>query len=349
MKSLFDKTTIKNMELKNRFVRSATWEGLANEDGHINENITKVYEDLAKGNVGLIITSYAHILKEEQPNRKMLGIYDDSFIHEYKDFVHKVHSYGSKIIMQIVYGGSSTSYNIDNRTIFGPSSIPHLVKGTVPKEMTKEDINTVIQGFTKAAIRCKKSGFDGIQIHGAHGYLLSQFLDPYHNRREDEYGGSIENRSRIIFEVYKSIRKEVGEDYHISIKINSSDFRESGATFEDCKFVVTELDKLGIDSVEVSGGSFKDFKGESYFKDYAKDLASKVSCPIMLVGGNRTFDNMNDILNSTNIEYFSICRPFICEPDLINKFIENNSYKHKCINCNKCLSTDKLCILHNIK
>lgn len=346
MKSLFDVTKIKNMELKNRFIRSATWEGLANEDGHTNDDIIKVYENLAKGNVGLIITSYAYILKDEQPNKKMLGIYDDSFIDDYKSLVDIVHSYGSKIMMQIVYGGSNTSYKVEERKILGPSNVPQINRGTTPDEMSAEDIKNIINAFADAALRCKKAGFDAIQIHGAHGYLLSQFLDPYHNRRTDEYGGSIENRSRLVLEVYNAIRDKVGEDYHVGIKINCSDFRESGATFKDCKYVVCELDKLGIDSVEVSGGDFRSFKGESFFKDYASDLADVVSCPIMLVGGNKSYNNMNNILNTTNIEYFSICRALICEPDLINKFMKDNQYKPKCVGCNKCMSNDKLCILH---
>lgn len=345
MKSLFDETKIKNMNLKNRFIRSATWEGLANDDGHTNDKINKVYEDLAKGDIGLIITSYSYILKDEQPNRNMLGIYDDSFIDDYKNLVDKVHSYGSKIMMQIVYGGSNTGYNVGERTILGPSSVPHITRGTVSTEMTKEDIHNIIDAFAEASLRCKKAGFDGVQIHGAHGYLLSQFLDPYHNRREDEYGGSIENRARLTLEVYKAIREKVGEDYHVGIKINCSDFRESGATFEDCKYVVSQLDKLGIDSIEVSGGDFRSFKGESFFKDYADKLAHITSCPIMLVGGNRTLTNMDSILNSTNIEYFSICRPLICEPDLVTKFKIDNNYKHRCVSCNKCMSSDKLCIL----
>ena len=346
MKSLFDKTKIKNMELKNRFVRSATWEGLANEDGHTNEEINKVYEDLAKGDIGLIITSYSYILNEEQPNRRMLGIYDDSFIEDYKPLIDKIHSYDSKIMMQIVYGGSNTSYNVGERIILGPSSIAQINRGTLSCEMSKEDINNIIKAFADASLRCKKAGFDGVQIHGAHGYLLSQFLDPYHNRRNDEYGGSIENRARLILEVYKAVREKVGEDYHVGIKINCSDFRDSGASFEDCKYVVYELDKLGIDSVEVSGGDFRSFKGESFFKDYANELANNVSCPIMLVGGNRTFKNMESILNNTNIELFSICRPLICEPDLVSKFMTDVNYKHKCVGCNKCMSTNKLCILH---
>lgn len=295
MKTLFDKTYFKNMNLKNRFIRSATWENLANYDGHMNKNILKVYKDLAQGGTGLIITSYAYITKGEQPNANMLGIYDDSFIHDYKDLINTVHSYDSKIIMQIVYGGSQTSYNIDDRIILGPSAISHIKTGVTPKAMTKNDTKYIVEAFSKASYRCKLAGFDGIQIHGAHGYLLSQFLDPYHNRRTDEYGGPIENRSRIIFEIYNAIREKVGVDYHISIKINSSDFREGGATFEDCKYIVEELDELEIDSVEISGGNFRSFKGESYFKEYSNESAR----PILLVVENRTLYSMTNILNNT--------------------------------------------------
>lgn len=346
MKTLFDKTQMKNMSLKNRFIRSATWEGLANSDGHINDDILKVYEDLAKGGVGLIITSYAYITPHEQPNRNMLGIYDDSFIDDYKQLIDTSHSFGSKIMMQIVYGGSQTSYNTENRLILGPSAIPNIKTNVVPKSMSKDDINYIIDSFAQAAYRCKLAGFDGVQIHGAHGYLLSQFLDPYHNKRCDEYGGCIENRSRIIFEIFNAIRKNVGEDFHISIKINCSDFRDDGATFNDCKYVVKRLDDLGIDSVEVSGGEFRSFSGESYFKNYATDLANSVKCPVILVGGNRTIDSMSNILNSTDIRYFSLCRPLICEPDIINKFKVSLDYKPKCINCNQCMKNNKLCALH---
>jgi len=346
MKNLFDKTSMKNMSLRNRFVRSATWENRAKENGEIDNEILELYSNLADGEVGLIITSYAYITKDEQPNPRMLGIYDDSLIKSYKKLVDTVHNRGSKIMMQIVYGGSCTNYNTETRTILGPSRVPNIYKGTVPKEMDKDDIDNIVNSFATAALRCKKADFDGVQIHGAHGYLLSQFLDPYHNRRTDAYGGSIENRSRIILDVYKAVRKSVGDDFHVGIKINSSDNRDGGATIEDCIYVSNELDKIGIDSIEVSGGEFYKFKGESYFKEDASRVASAVKCPVILVGGNRTLENMNNILNNTNIEYFSMARPLIREPKLIKSYEKNNSYKPKCINCGNCMSVEKTCIFN---
>ena len=332
MKSLFDETEMKNMKLKNRFVRSATWEGLADEKGYPTEEILDTYRKLADGGIGLIITSYAHITKEYPAAKGMLGIYDDSFIDVYKKLTDDVHKRGSAIMMQIVYGGSSSSIKYPNGEVLGPSAIPDLKTGVVPKEMTQEDIDYIVDSFKNAAIRVKKAGFDGVQIHCAHGFLLSKFLDPYHNRRRDRYGGSIEKSARIIIEVYKAIREAVGDDFHIGIKINSTDGRINGADFGVCRYTVDILDRLGLDSAEISGGNFREFKDEeSYYKDYADYISSETNCPILLVGGNRTVKNMNNILNSTDIEYFSLSRPLISEPDLINKYEENNDYIPKCL------------------
>ncbi len=347
MKTLFDSTYIKNMNLKNRLVRSATYEGLAKENGYMNEELFDIYEELAKGDVGLIITSYAYITKEEQPNPRMMGIYEDGFIKDYKPLVDMIHSYDSNVVMQLVYGGSNTTYNTDDRIILGPSSVEQMRSGVIPKEMNKEDIDYIIKSFANAAYRCKQAGFDGVQIHAAHGYLYSQFLDPRHNQRSDEYGGSIENRARIIFETLYAIREKVGNDYHIGIKINCSDFREDGLKFEECLWVCEQLDNIGIDSIEVSGGDFRSFQDESFFRDYAANISEKVNCNVILVGGNKSVDTMENILNNTNIEYFSICRGLICEPDLVKKFKDNKEYKIKCVNCNGCLKDRKLKCLIN--
>lgn len=177
-----------------------------------------VYENLAKGGVGTIITGYAFVREDEQPNPGMMGIYDDSFIEEYKELTNLVHTNKSNIIMQIIYGGFMTSFNVGKRTIWGPSTMECEATGAMAREMSKEEIKLLISDFENAALRAKKACFDGIQIHAAHGYLLSQFLSPYYNKRKDEYGGNIENRGRIIFEIYKAIRVSVGKDFPIFIK-----------------------------------------------------------------------------------------------------------------------------------
>ena len=366
MKQLFEKTSINGLELKNRLIRSATWERKADDNGHLTDRLTKVYEDLADGGAAAIITGYAYIIKEEQPNARMMGIYNDSFIDEYKKLTDSVHNKGSRIILQIVYGGSFTWYNTAERVIWGPSAVTNKITNVTPKEMTKDDIKTLIEAFGDAALRAKKSGFDGVEIHGAHSYLLNMFLAPFFNIREDEYGGSSENRARIICEIYDNARLKVGNDFPILIKLNCSDFMgDRGFTFDECKALSVTLAAKGIDAIEISGGPV--FRGpkpdkdpsnlpgesigkESYFAPYAKEIAEIVDVPVILAGGNRSIEKMEDILNSSRIGYFSISRPLLSEPDLINKWEKDRSVKPRCTSCGKCFHDDgNDCILDREK
>ncbi|MGK0469464.1 MAG: 2,4-dienoyl-CoA reductase-like NADH-dependent reductase (Old Yellow Enzyme family) [Clostridium sp.] len=363
MESLFSNTTLGNMNLKNRFFRSATWEAMADDKGHMTEKLYKVYEELAKGGVGTIITGYAFVTEDEQPNPGMMGIYDDSFIEEYKEFTDKIHKFDTNIILQIAYGGSQTNFNVGERIILGPSSVPHSIYGVKPKEATREDIKNLIESFAEASLRAKNSGFDGVQFHAAHGYIYSQFLSPHYNKRTDEYGGSIENRGRIIFETLTAVREKVGKDFPVLIKINCSDFIEDGFTLEDCKYVCKRVEELGIDAIEISGvvGSKTEDKTvrekgliylekESYFRKYATEIANEVNVPIILVGGNRHINLMEEILNNTKIQYFSISRPFLCEPDLINRWSGEDKSKAKCISCGKCRGNEgNSCIFNRNK
>ncbi|EHI98400.1 NADPH dehydrogenase [Clostridium sp. DL-VIII] len=362
MKNLFENTTIKNMKLKNRFFKGATWEALADDKGHMTEELYDMYEEFAKGGVGTIITSYTYVTENEKPNPKMLGIYDDSFIEEYKKLTDLVHNYNSNIIMEIVYGGSQTKYT--DKEVFGPSSVENQVSKVTPKEMTKEDIDYIVNAYGDAALRVKKSGFDGVELHAGHGYFLNHFLSPYYNRRTDKYGGEIENRARIIFEIYENIRSKAGEEFPILIKINSEDFAEGGLTRRDSLYVCRRLSEMGIDAIEVSGGneSFNEVwendnksvrskvpgvEFQPHFKDFAEELSKQITTPVILVSGNRSINGMEEILNESNVQYFALARPLNSEPDLINKWEKNPSYKVRCISCNKCFDVDgHRCVLN---
>jgi 2,4-dienoyl-CoA reductase-like NADH-dependent reductase (Old Yellow Enzyme family) len=349
MKTLFDETKILEMSLKNRFIRSAIWEGLADEKGHVTDDLKKHYEELAKGGVGTIITGFANVMKFDKPASNMIGIYDDEFIEEYKELTNIVLEYNANIIMQIVHGGPK----------WGPSEVEHLAMKTTSKEMSIDEIKEVVQAFGDAAFRVKDAGFDGVQIHAAHGFLLSMFLNPYYNRRSDDYGGSIGNRARIVFESYRAVRDAVGEDFPVFVKVNAEDFMEDGLTSNESLFVCKALSEMGVDLIEVSGGSFssKEGKGpirgnlitedmESYFKDYAAKIAQEVDVPVALVGGNRSIDCMDKILNETDIEYFSLARPFISEPDLINRWKTQDKKPAKCISCIQCSGVKSGCKLN---
>lgn len=347
MKSLFDQTQLAGMKLKNRFIRSATYDGFADESGHMTEELFQVYENLAKGGVGTIITGLTYVSDLEQPIPRQMGIYDDSFIDEYKGLTAMSHSYDAKIILQIACLGSQTSVGENGKIMWGPSAVQDLFYKTTPQEMSIQDILFVQSAFADAALRAKKAGFDGVQIHGAHGYLLSKFLTPYYNRRTDGYGGSIENRARMILETFQAIREKVGPEYPVLIKINCEDFMEQGMTFADCKYVCNKLTELGIDAIEISGGISSSrpneetvrvitAEQESYFKTYASQIAQEINIPVILVGGNRKLSALTDILNQTPIEYIALCRPLICESDLINRWRADELSTAKCISCNKC-------------
>jgi 2,4-dienoyl-CoA reductase-like NADH-dependent reductase (Old Yellow Enzyme family) len=356
MKNLFDKTNIKNLEMKNRFIRSATWMDMAEEDGHLNEEIINMYEEVAKGGVGLIITGYTFISDDEQPNPRMTGIYDDTFIEEYKVLVDRVHRHGSKIALQIVLGGSQCMHpDADKMNIYGPSAVKNRVTGITPREVSKKDIADIVKKFGDAAYRAKESGFDSVQIHAAHGYFLSHFLTPYYNRRQDEYGGAdIHNRSRIIYETIEEIKRRVGNDYPLMIKLNFDDFMDEGEGLsqEESIEIYKRVSELGVDIIEVSainGSSGKGLKPsiaganpiekQSYFREAAANIALYVKSKVVLMGGNKDFNLMNELLNTTEIEYFSMSRALHCEPDLVNKWMGDNNYKAKCISCDRCWET----------
>lgn len=350
MKTLFDQTQFSGLSLKNRFVRSATNDRSADKKGQATEVLIKAYENLAKGGVGTIITGLTRINDSESLLTGQMSISDDSYIEGYIELTNRVHKYNANIIIQLTYNGSQNA-DAESGKAFGPSAIEDIFYKVTPKEMTKEDIYDMEVSFAKAALRAKKSGFDGVQIHVAHGYLLSKFLNPYYNRRNDEYGGSLENRSRAVIETYQKVRSAVGEDYPVIMKINCDDFMDQGLSLEDCIKVCKLLENLGIDAIEISGGSPSSREGEglarnvtpkneSYFKEFSEVIAKEINIPLILVGGNRNFDKLTDLINKTSIDYIALSRPLVREADLINRWKNVDKLPAKCISCNQCFNEE---------
>lgn len=316
---LFQGTSIGNLTVKNHFLRSATYEGEAEENGKPSENIGKCYQALAEGGVGTIITSYTYIADYEQPSRKQLGIYTDEFIPEYRKITDSVHQRGSKIIMQIVHGSSLSQGYPDKAKILGPSAIPNIHSGIIPREMTKEDIKEVTRLFAAAAVRAKKAGFDGVQIHCAHGYLLAQFISPLFNKRQDEYGGSMEKRFCIVREVYDAVRHAVGREFPVWIKINSCDEQDKGLTVEEFLYMGKELSHRNIDAIEVSGERWNMHKKHerAYYKEAAMALSNLVPAAVILTGGLRSMEDMVPVMENSHVNLFGFSRPFIGNPYFI--------------------------------
>jgi 2,4-dienoyl-CoA reductase-like NADH-dependent reductase (Old Yellow Enzyme family) len=231
MKELFESTVLNGMTLSNRFVRSATREGLASPEGYGTEDLAKLWVELARGKVGLIITGHAYVSPEGIAVSRQLGLYSDELTRSLAEMFHKVHDAGGRIAVQISHGGCY-ALKLPNVLRLGPSTIEN--KGEIQcKEMTQVDIRKLVTQFAEAAGRAKTAGSDAVQIHAGHGYLLNEFLSPFYNRRIDAYGGAVENRARFLLEVVQAVRREVGDRFPVLVKLNSQDYLEGGFTTED--------------------------------------------------------------------------------------------------------------------
>ena len=347
MSILFDKSEINGMALKNRFVRSATWEGMAAEDGACTQKITNVMTELAEGTVGLIISSHAYVRRDGQAGPFQLGIYKDEFIDDYRKMTRAVHDRDSKIVLQITHAGAFASAKLIGEPPLAFSSVEKFTES--PRRIMEEaDLKDLIKAFAQSARRAKEAGFDGVQIHGAHGYLLSQSLSPALNKRGDAYGGSLENRARFILEILQAVRASVGSEFPLLVKLNSEDFLEGGLTLNESVRVGEMLEKKGIDAIELSGGTF--FSGkrnpsrqgiateekEAYFRDAAKEFKQKIKIPLILVGGNRSFQVAEKLVQDKYADYISMSRPFIREPGLIKRWASGDLRKAKCLSDNFC-------------
>jgi 2,4-dienoyl-CoA reductase-like NADH-dependent reductase (Old Yellow Enzyme family) len=347
MAKLFETSEINGMTLSNRFVRSATWEGMAADDGSCTAKLIDLMASLAKGGVGLIISSHAYVLKEVQATPWQLGIYKDELVPGLQDMTTAVHENGGKIVIQLAHAGYFANPKLTGQTPMAPSNVEGISK-TPRNEMSPGDIQNVISAFEAGAKRAKAAGFDGIQIHSAHGYLLSQFLSPAFNQRTDDYGGDIQNRARIHLHILQRIRQAVGEDYPVLIKMNCQDFIENGLSPEDSLQVAKMLVAEGIDAIELSGGvlisqklspsrlGIKSEDEEAYFQEYTKAFKNQIDVPLILVGGNRSYTVAERLVEEGIADYISMSRPFIREPGLINRWKSGDLSKAECVSDNMC-------------
>jgi len=349
MKSIFESTTINGLELRNRLVRSATWEGLSDPDGGVNERLVGVYRDLADGGVGLIITGYIAVRADGRQQSTQLLADRDALVPGLAELASEVHRHGGKVVAQIVHCGGQANREATGRDPLAPSAVASPGYPEVPRELTPDDINTLIASFAVAARRLKDAGFDGVQLHGAHGYLLAQFLSPVRNRRSDRWGGDVVNRSRFTREVYTAVRALVGPDWPVMIKLNANDFLEGSTTEEDSTFLAAALAEAGIDAIEVSGGTggsgklgaarskIETLSDEAYFLPQAEAIrAAAPGVPIMLVGGMRSLEKMESVLAAGTADYFSMSRPLIREPDLPKRWSEGDRRRALCVSCSGC-------------
>lgn len=395
---LFNETKISGINVKNRIIRSATHDGLADDNGAPSDKLIAKYEHLAKNEIGCIITGYAAVSKNGvSPYPRMLNIFDDSVIDKYKKLTDAVHSHDTPIILQIAHCGRQTSSKAIGTQKVAPSNVLHTFYPDKAKELICNEIYSIIDDFVTASVRAEKAGFDGIQLHCGHGYLLHDFLSPYGNRRTDSWGGTLENRCRIVELIIKGIKEKT--NLPVWIKLSAEDNRKGGMNIESSVEICKRLEKAGCDAIEVSCGTVQDgmntmrsnlipmdavFKYrqpcasfpkllnkialpvanlinplikqpkplENFNADNAATIKKNVSIPVIVVGGIHKVNDMKDMLTDGKADFISMCRPFICEPDLAKK-LKNGQTEAKCIMCNYCgLVIEKeatRCLYGNVK
>ena len=330
-RKIFEAVNLHNLRMKNRLIRSATWEGIAAFEGSISDEAYGIYSELAKGGVGAIIVGFTDVSQDDYYIHGAMRLSRDELIPQYRKLTDIIHAEGCPVIIQLALGAFYRK-------------LPNgLTQQAEPDSMTEDEIQQVISMFIQSAKRAEAANFDGVQIHAAHFFFLSRFISPRVNHRSDNYGGNIVNRSRIVTDILDGIKSEC-PGLHVTVKINSSDFMRGGLDESDSLETCRLLADHGIDSIEVSGNGtsaegIRAGVNEAYFLDFAANLAENVNVPVILVGGLRSVRVMQTILDTTKIELLSLSRPLLREPDLPEKFLTGKSSESLCVSCNACYSS----------
>lgn len=344
MAAPFDAITVGTMTCSNRFARSATWEGMADEYGAPTQRLGQCLAGLARGGVGLVIAGHAYVRRQGQAGPWKLGLHSGASEAALAELPRTVHGNGGLLAAQLAHGGCRAVEALTGMDAVGPWPI-YGKKGDLGRAMSLSEIAEVPQAFGRAAGLAKKAGFDAVQIHGAHGYLLSQFLSPFYNKRSDAYGGPLSNRARLLFEVNAAVREAVGPDYPVMLKINSEDFLPGGFSVDEMIEVVSILAGEGLSLVELSGGTPDSGRltpvrpgagGAPYYLDAARRLKERAQLPVMLVGGIRDFETAEAVLAEGAADMVSMSRPLIREPDLVARWKSGDRSPSACVSDNLC-------------
>jgi 2,4-dienoyl-CoA reductase-like NADH-dependent reductase (Old Yellow Enzyme family) len=347
MIDLFEPTPLGGLTLRNRFVRSATWEGMATERGAVTPKLVETMRTLAKGGVGLIISGHAFVRPEGQAGPWQLGIYEDALVPGLREMTATAHAEGAKIVAQLAHAGRFAARQLSGKQPWVVS--PDEVEAADGQQVIGPyEIKALIAAYAHAADRAKAAGFDGVQIHSAHGYLLSQFLSPKFNRRKDRYGGTLENRARLHCEIVAAIGDTVGTDFTILMKVNGADHDSQGLSAEEARAAVEIISAAGLDGVEVSGGlltsvkrsparlNINAAKKEAYHLNEAMLIKHTASIPVILVGGIRSLEVAQRAVDDGAADFIALSRPLIREPDLIGRWQSGDHRKAACNSDNLC-------------
>ena len=316
MSYLLKPLKVGSLELSNRLVMPPMATSKSDSKGKISQEIIDFYVEKSKGGyISLIIVEHSFISQEGKASDNQMSVAEDCMVDGLKELSEVIQKNGSKAVMQINHAGSSADEKVTGKTIVGPSPIINPRKETVPKELTKDEIATIVQDFKNAARRVKEAGFDGVEIHSAHGYLLNQFLSPLTNKRTDEYGGDIHNRIRIHLEVITAIKQVVGDDFTILLRLGASDYTEGGTSIEDSQVAAVEFEKAGVEILDISGGlcgyNANGETGQGYFYPLTVAMKKVVSIPVILTGGIKKADIAEELLSDNKADLIGVGRAIL--------------------------------------
>ncbi len=321
-------------EIPNRFIKSAMSENNADRGGKISGRLLKLYETWGEGGTGILISGNVMTDSRALNEKRNIVVEDESDLEGLRKMGELAQAHGSHLWMQINHPGRQAP-NWNKETVSASDvQLPMKKMFDKPRPMTDEEVMDQIERYGNTAAIAKKAGWKGVQIHGAHGYLVSQFLSPITNKRTDRWGGSLENRARFPLEIYRNMRAKVGPDFPIGIKINSADFQRGGFTEEESLEVIDLLSAEGIDMIEVSGGTYERAammgstkkkstqEREAYFADFIVKARKRTSKPLLLTGGFRTFDTMAQAVANDELDFVGMARPYAVYPHLVKEFLE---------------------------
>lgn len=348
MYSIFESVSLGPLSARNRIVRSATWLGLADAEGRVTDELVARYAELARGGAGTVVTGYAFVSPEGRHGPRMISAQEDGCIPGLARLARAIREGGALAGLQIVHaGGQTRSEWTGGRVPLAPSFVESPQYPEVPRELTAEEIARVVAEFGRAARRAREAGFDFVQLHAAHGFLINQFLSPATNHRTDRYGGDVRQRFRFLQEVFAAVQGTAGPDFPVAVKLSGCDFVPGGLEEADACRVAGWLDLRGPLFLEVSGGTpgsgalgparaVAPGEGEAYFRHLAAAVKRQVTAPVAAVGGLRRLETLEDMLFENAADLFSLSRPLLWEPDLPRRWEAGDRRPALCVSCNAC-------------
>jgi 2,4-dienoyl-CoA reductase-like NADH-dependent reductase (Old Yellow Enzyme family) len=356
--------------VRNRLIRAGTGESMADRGGRVGDDYAALHEDLAKGGVGLAFTGHIFTHPRGRYGALQAGLDTDDAIPGFRRVTEAVHRHGGRIFAQIAHAGSQ-SMMFDTEAM-APSQVDNVMTGRQVRAADDDEIGSTITAFADAARRAMEAGFDGVHLHGANGYLISQFRSPLTNRRDDSWGGTQPRRDRFPLEIIRAVRAQIPADRGFTMKVGLADLvdREGGLEVPDSQVGIASFVAAGLDGVEVSSNLMSDYvsasirgyiavgprraardlllhrlfkpaEPEAYFLPFAQAVRSEIDTEVILVGGLRTATTIDDVITSGQADFVSMARPFIREPDLARRLAEGGQASAACVSCNICLMHDE--------